>query len=135
MTQLTEDQVIDFLSTWLSKKGWKKSEMSTGHKKGLDLKVSRGREVMIIEAKGSKANPKAYNKTRDRFDSGQVKDHFGKALVKVLEQHNQHPEWTVGIAQPDEPYIRKCLQYVVREARKIGILLFWVKSRNKVYTR
>jgi len=134
MAKLTEDQVINFLCTWLKNKGWKKLEMSTSYSRGLDLKVCKGRKVMIVEAKGSKANPKAYNKVRDKFDSGQINDHFGKAIVKVLEQRHQHPGWTVAIAQPNDSYIREHLQDATPEMSRIGIRLFWVESRKEVLT-
>lgn len=132
MAKLTENQVINFLRVWLENKGWKIDKISKGNHRGNDIEASKGRKVMIVEAKGGKANPKAYNKVRDKFDSGQIKDNFGKALVKVLEQRHLNPAVTVAIAQPNDPYIRQCLQNVTPEARKNNIRLFWVESRTRI---
>jgi len=116
---------------------WKVLEKSLGRSRGLDIKAQnlKNSRILIVEAKGSKANPRARNRKRPKFDSGQIKDHFGKALVKVLEQRHMNPKATVAIAQPDDPYIRQCLQYATPETRGIGIRLFWVKSSKTVRTR
>ena len=136
MAKLTENQVIDYLCNWLgnSRRGWKIIEKNKDFSKGPDIKAQKGNKIMLVEAKGSKANPNAYNKTHDKFDSGQIRDHLGKAIVKLLEQRHQHPNWTFAIAQPNDPYIRECLQNVTPELKRIGIGLFWVETRKKILT-
>jgi hypothetical protein len=132
MSKLTEDMVIDYLSKWLQKNGWKILEQSKGHVHGIDLKASRGNEVLIVEAKGSSGNPQSHVTKRIKFDCGQIKTHFGKALVKTLEERPANPNATFAIAQPDNNDIRKCLQNVIHEVKKFGIKIFWVESSNKI---
>ena len=132
MVKLTENEVIDFLCIWLKKDDWTILEISKGHSRGIDIKATKDNEVMIIEAKGSKGNPRSPVTTRPYFDSGQIKDHFGKAIVKVLEQKHANPSAIVGIAQPNDDYLRGHIEAASQEIRKFGIKLFWVESPDLV---
>lgn len=107
MVELTENEVIDYLSYWLEEKEWIILEKSKGHSHGIDIKASKNEQILIIEAKGSKGNPRSPVTTRSRFDSGQIKDHFGKAIVKLLEQKHSNPKAIIGIAQPNDEYLKK----------------------------
>jgi len=132
MVELTENEVIDNLCYWLDKNGWEILEKSKGHSRGIDIKASRNEQILIIEAKGSKGNPKSPVTTRPRFDSGQIKDHFGKAIVKVLEQKHSNPKAIIGIAQPNDEYLIKHIHDAAEEIRKMGIKLYWVESKDNV---
>jgi len=132
MVELTENEVIDNLCYWLGKNGWVILEKSKGHSRGIDIKASRNGQVLIIEAKGSKGNPRSHVTTRPRFDSGQIKDHFGKAIVKVLEQKHSNPKAIIGIAQPNDDYLIKHIHDAAEEIRKMGIRLYWVESKDNV---
>lgn len=127
-----EDDVTKCVGDWLSNRGWKILEMNLGHKHGPDILARKGGNRIIVESKGSKGNPKSPVTTRKRFDSGQIKDHFGKAIVKVLEERYKDPNAIVAIAHPDDEYIRKVLNDAAEEVRKMGIILFWVKSSDEM---
>ena len=131
MEKLTEDQVIEHLSEWLEKDNWKIIERHLGHTHGIDIKAEKNNKLLIVEAKGSRGNPNSHVTTRSKFDCGQIKDHFGKALVKVLEQRHLNPSAIVAIAQPDDPNIHHCLRDVIPETVKLNIRLYWV-SENQV---
>ena len=132
MKKLTENQVVDYLSDWLVAHGWTIEEKSKDHNRGLDLKASKGPHTIIVEAKGARGNPRSHVTTRSKFTCGQIKDHFGKAIVKILEERHQHPDLTFGIAQPDDEDMRRCLKKAIPEMNKIGIKLFWVRSASQV---
>ena len=51
-------------------------------------------------------------KKRPYFDSGQIKDHFGKAIVKVLELKSDNENCDVAIAHPDDESIKKILKQI-----------------------
>ena len=132
MPKLYENEVIDYLSVWLTKRGWNILERSKGHSRGIDIKAEKNLKILIIEAKGSKGNPRSPVTTRSSFDSGQIKDHFGKAIVKILEQKHLNPNAIVGIAQPNDEYLRSHIDAAAKEVRKFGIKLFWVESSEVV---
>ncbi len=132
MVKLTENEVIDNLCAWLMSKGWEKPETRKNHEKGIDIKACKDGELLIIEAKGSMGNPHSYATIRDKFDSGQIKDHFGKALVKVLEERHKNPNAIIAIAQPDDVDIRRTLKDVIPEVSKFNIKFYWVESADRI---
>jgi hypothetical protein len=89
-------------------------------------------QTLIVEAKGAKGATSSPVTKRKKFDSGQIKGHFGRALVKCLEEKARNQGAMVAIAQPDDPFISGCLSDAVGEARKIGIKFFWVAADGSV---
>ena len=132
MEKMTEDEVVDFLATWLSNKGWEILEKCKGQEKGNDILAKKEGQTLMVEAKGAKGNPKSPTTTRPQFDSTQIKVHLGEAIVKFLEFRNKNPEAKIGIAQPDDPYIRNVLKSAIPGVKKIGISLFWVTSATDI---
>ncbi len=130
--KLTEDEVIEHLEQWLRKMKWQDIKTTKGHARGLDLIAQKNKESLIVEAKGARANPKSHVKKREKFDCGQIKTHFGKAIVKVLEERNKNPNATIAIAHPEDIDIRNCLDKVLPEIKKFSIKLYWVKSSGQV---
>lgn len=86
----------------------------------------------MIEVKGAKASDTAPTKKHDFFDSGQIKTHFGKAIVKALEDKYKNPEDEIAIAHPDDPDIRKAIGSLIPYLDSIGIRHFWVKENGEV---
>ena len=127
--KLTEDEVVLSLKQYLESKGWFiGTNFRLGHKHGYDIKATKDEATLIVEAKGAKANDNDYNKTRDQFDSGQIKTHFGKALVKVLEEKCKNPSFQFAIAHPDDEYIRRCIGQLVPFLKALQIKHFWVEK-------
>ena len=85
---------------------------------------------MYVEAKGAKASDNSPTKKRKFFDSGQIKDHFGKALVKSLETKVKFPNAIVAIAHPDDKDIRRTIEGTIVLLKNIGIVHFWVGTKS-----
>jgi hypothetical protein len=132
MPELLEDQVIEYLCLWLSNNGWKIISQCRGHEHGIDIFAEKDKYRLIVEAKGSRGNPNSYNTTKDKFSSGQLKDHLGKAIVKVLDERNKFPNSLIAISHPDDQYIRKHLRVVISELIKFNIIHFWVNSPSNI---
>jgi len=126
MDKLTEDQVVNYLMKWLSDQGWTIDDFCLGHAKGIDISASKGKEVLFVEAKGAKANNNSPIKKRAYFDSGQIKDHLGKAIVKSLETKIKYPNSMVAIAHPNDPYIFNICDKTLNELKALGVYKFWV---------
>jgi Holliday junction resolvase-like predicted endonuclease len=132
MSKLTENEVIEYLCGWLDNDGWKNIKANKDHSRGIDVSANKDGKTLIVEAKGARGNPRSHVTTRKKFDCGQIKTHFGKAIVKILEQRSLNPDAIIAIAQPDDIDIRRCLQDVVSEIKRINIKLFWIKESGEV---
>lgn len=71
-------------------------------------------------------------KKRKHFDSGQIKTHFGKAIVKVLDDKHLNPDSTFAIAHPDDLEIRKSIGHLTPFLKTMGIQHFWVSRNGRV---
>lgn len=124
--KLTENEVVTSLGDYLEKNGWEVISKSLGFERGYDLQATKAGKMLAVEAKGACANKEAHNKVRAYFDGGQIKTHFGKALLKVLDIKTVHPDWLVAIAQPDDVLVRKHTEQFLPYLKQIGIIHFWV---------
>ncbi|MBK7381580.1 MAG: hypothetical protein IPJ03_21810 [Ignavibacteriales bacterium] len=84
---------------------------------------------MIIEAKGAKPNDPEKTHT---FNATQIQVHFGKALVKIMEQQTLFPNAQTGIAQPNADIIKKILKDCLPQLKKLNINLYWVNGDGKI---
>lgn len=129
---LTENEVINYLITWLELEGWSIKKTASGYQHGNDIEAERNGEKLIIEAKGAKANDNAKTKKRDYFNTTQIKVHFGEALVKIMEEQTKNSTASFAIAQPDTKTIRETLKNCLPQVHKLGIDLFWVESNGNI---
>lgn len=127
---MTEDFVVESLCKWLEKCNCKIISSCLGSTRGNDIEAAKDGKLLIVEAKGAKGN--LSTTTRSKFDSGQIKTHFGKALVKVLEQRALNPSAQIAIAHPHDEYLMSVLATVRPEVSKLGIKMFWVKDEDEV---
>ena len=130
VSKLTEDQTIIILIEYLKSQGWNIDGHCLGQQRGYDIEASKGNEKLFIEAKGAKGNDNSPTKKRKYFDSGQIKDHFGKAIVKSLETINSYPNAKIGIAHPDDEDIRRVIGGITKNITKLGIRHYWVNENN-----
>ena len=130
--QLTEDETIQILMKYLQSENWTIESYCLGQQRGYDIVANRNNEKLIIEVKGAKANDKSPTKKRESFDSGQLKTHLGKAVIKSFETQNNYPNAKVAIAHPDNSYIRKTIGNIIKNINKAGIIHFWVNSDGKI---
>ncbi len=132
--KLTEDKTIEILLNYLESQKWNIESYCLGQQRGFDIVATKEKEKLIIEVKGAKANDKSPTKKRKYFDSGQIKDHLGKAIVKSLETINEFPYAQIAIAHPDDEYIRKTIGGIINNINKLGIIHFWVNKNGEVIT-
>ena len=130
--KLTEDETINFLMNYLEQNGWTITSFCLGQKKGNDIVASKSNKTLIIEAKGAKAGENSPTKRREHFDSGQIKTHFGKAIVKILEEKSLYPEAEFGIAHPDDISIKKAIGHLIPFLKEIKIKHYWVTDEKNV---
>jgi hypothetical protein len=130
--QLTEDQTVELLMEHLKASGWNIISYCLGQQRGYDIEAERNNQKLYVEAKGARAGDSSPTKKRKFFDSGQIKDHMGKAIVKSLETQNKYPNAKVAIAHPDDSLIRKVIGGIIPNINKLGIIHFWVNPNGEV---
>ncbi len=127
---MTEDFVVKSLCTWLENQGYEIKRSCLGSSRGNDIEAVKNGKLLIVEAKGARGNLSTTK--RAKFDSGQIKTHLGKALVKVLEQKGLHPRAKIGIAHPHDYYLMDVLATVRPEITRLGITMYWVRDNAEV---
>ena len=132
MIKLTEDEIITFLISHLKKNEWTIDSYCLGQNHGNDMVASKSNTKLIVEAKGARAGDNSPTKKREYFDSGQIKTHFGKAIVKVLEEKYLNPKYKHAIAHPDDSDIRKSIGHLIPFLKTLGIKHFWISSNGNV---
>lgn len=126
-TRLTEDETIDLLVESLQSEGYSLVTVCKGHQRGTDIVMCQNKKNLHIEVKGARGNPMSHLSTRPHFDSGQLKTHFGKAIVKAMDLQRINPGDDVAIAHPDDSYLRSVLDKYVERLAELGIIHYWVK--------
>lgn len=130
--KLTEDEIVSILKAHLEKEGWNIDSFCSGQERGTDIVASKFNVQMLIEAKGARASENSPTRKRDYFDRGQIKTHFGKAIVKVLEEKYNNPKSEIAIAHPDDPDLRNAIGHLLPYLKTIGIKHFWVSANGSV---
>jgi hypothetical protein len=128
---MTEDFVVESLCKWLESKDYKIRSSCLGAARGNDIEAVKNGALLIVEAKGAKG--KLSTTTRPKFDSGQIKTHLGKAIVKVLEQKTLNPGAEIAIAHPYDDYLMGVLSTIRPEIKRMGIKMYWVKDQESVF--
>ena len=131
-SKLTEDETVELLIKHLERDGYNIISFCTGHKRGTDIVGEKDNRKLLVEVKGARANHNSKIKKRPYFDSGQIKDHFGKAIVKVLELKSDNENCDVAIAHPDDEAIKKHLNKSIKHLNKLDIIHFWVSKNGNV---
>lgn len=131
-SKLTEDQTIEILIKFLSIKGWHIDNYCLVQSRGCDIIASKGSKRLYVEVKGAKASDNSPTKRRKHFDSGQIKTHFGKALVQTLEEISDNKGGLYAIAHPDDEDIRRAIGKHISILKNIGIIHFWVNPKGHV---
>ena len=130
--KLTEDDTIKYLMQYLKSEGWVIESYCLGQQHGNDIVALKANTKLIVEVKGAKANDASPTKKREHFDSGQIKTHFGKALVKILDEKYLNPDAKFAIAHPDDNEIKKTIGHLTPFLKNLDIIHFWVSSEINV---
>lgn len=129
---MTEDETVLALIQYLENDGWNIESYCTGHKRGEDIIATKNASRITVEVKGAKANLNSPIKKRDKFDSGQIKTHFGKAILKSYDSVISENETIVAIAHPNNDYVKSVIEKYIPIVNKSGIRHYWVNDDGTV---
>lgn len=130
--KLTEDEVVEILSEKLKNDGWEIINQCFGQTRGNDIEATKDGKTLIVEAKGAKSNDYSPTKKREFFNSGQIKSHFGRALVKIMWDIEKNPNNIYAIAHPDDELIKKTIGKIIPQLEKLNIKHYWIKKDDKI---
>jgi len=122
--KLTEDETIILLMQYLEKNKWKIESHCLGQNRGCDIVAVKENEKLYIEVKGARAGDNSPTKRGEFFDSGQIKTHFGKAILKILDDKYKYPKSTFAIAHPNDSGIKKAIGNLTPYLKGLGIKHF-----------
>ena len=129
---LMEDFVVESVIKHLESNGFMIKEFAKARNHGIDVHAESDAAKILVEAKGAKGNPSNGPVTRSKFDIGQIRDHFGKAIVKVLELRNIHPQAELWIAHPDTADIRRIVDPLKAHLMALGVKCVYVLPSGEI---
>ena len=132
MSKLTEDETVKILADYLGKCGWTIKSLCFGQARGNDIVASKSNAMLIVEVKGARASDNSPTKKRKHFDAGQIKTHFGAALVKILQEKHLNPKNKLAIAHPDDEDIRRTIGHLIPFLSILNIKHYWVSDDGTV---
>ncbi|MGE3611656.1 MAG: hypothetical protein AB7I27_18850 [Bacteriovoracaceae bacterium] len=125
---MLENEVIENLCADLQKNGWLIQSKALDRQKGYDICAAKDGKRLLVEAKGARGNPKNHSVVREVFDSCQIKDHLGKAIVKAFELKISNPTAVVAIAHPANEKIKKIVEPIGKQLLSTGLMFVFVRS-------
>lgn len=117
---------------YLENESWKIESHCLGQTRGCDIVAVKESEKLYIEVKGARAGNDSPTKRREHFDSGQIKTHFGKAIVKILYDKYKDPRASFAIAHPNDVDIKRAIGNLTPMLKKMSIKHFWVSENGNV---
>jgi len=128
--KLTENETILLLVEHLKLDGYTIESYCLGQSKGCDIVAKKNDKNIYIEVKGARANDNSPTKRREYFNSGQIKTHFGKAIVKILSDINKskNSNSQYAIAHPKDNDIIKAIGHLTPYLRNLNIKHYWVSK-------
>jgi hypothetical protein len=132
---LTEAEVIDLLSNYLIKKGFKCKPASKILKKEYDLVAENRQHVFFVVTKASTSSRRNPNHARRAFNKSQIENNIGKALIALLKIIDAKPEGKgtqVAFAFSDIPFYNRVIEKIFFPLNKLGIVFFRVSEKSVI---
>ena len=120
---LTENDVVNYLTNFLKKEGYKIIQSLTTTQIGVDIIAEKNNKILYIEAKGqtsSKENSSRYGKP---FNLNQIKSHISGALLasmRIISTDIENKDVIAGIALPDTPNQQKIIKQILPALKELN---------------
>jgi hypothetical protein len=132
---LTENDVVSAVCNKLKEINFEIRQSLHTSEKGIDIIAFKDNYKLFIEAKGETSATITSSRYGKTFNSNQIKNHIGKALLavsKIISEHQDSKDIGVAIALPDNICHRKVIKEIDYVLTKLGVYVFWVKDINTV---
>ena len=130
---MTENVVVEAVASFLRTEGWTIVGICTTAQQGYDVEAVRGRERLVVEAKGATSSKPGTGRYGLPFNPGQHKSHIGVAIVKAMEA--RAAGLRSAVAFPDVPSLRRVLDPIAGPLAAAGIETLLVAPDGSVTRR
>lgn len=126
---LTENDILEVLSSYLIAKGYKEIKRSNTKQTGVDLIAENADEILYIEAKGETSSKSETSRFGLEFSGGQIKSHVSRAILAAFEIISEKPAGSrtkAAIALPNNKGHQKLINKILPALTQSGIRVFLV---------
>lgn len=128
--RLFESDVLDAVENTLRREGFEReSRVDSTPAKGVDLVVRKGTTVLRIEAKGQTSERRGSKRYETGFDSAQLRDHFGQALLRAARGYSDKQRW--AIALPGDDVDRRLVEGCRAALTRLNVSVFLVSPMTQ----
>lgn len=130
---LTENDIVEKLSTHLEKEGYEILQSLGTGEKGVDIIAKRNRQTLYIEAKGETSSKSHTNRFGKPFTKNQIKSHVSRAILtsmKILTSKPSGQGTAVAIALPDTDGHRNLISEIYQPLKKLDITVYWINQNS-----
>ena len=132
-SMLTENNIVEYVSIFLKKKGYNIDQALTTSQQGIDIIAKHPEKgYCLVEAKGATSSKKESSRFGKEFNANQIKTHVGVAILKSYQTLQEHPSAKVAIALPNNTGHKKVINSIREPLKKSGIKLFFVNKDGSV---
>ncbi len=130
---ITENDVIKWVTVYLTRGNWKILGTSTTPQHGPDIvaKSDTGREIWI-EAKGQTSSKEGTRRYGKEFNRSQKEDHLGRALLKCCQYLSERTDLIVAPALPSDLLNSELVRRIQPALQRLKIISFLVNERGGV---
>jgi hypothetical protein len=128
---LTEDQVVDAVTDYLTKAGWTIVGVAHVHEHGDDITAERDGARMVVEAKGAGSSKVGTKRFGLVFNRGQVRTHIAVAVLRMLGVTSAGTAYA-AVALPDNQHHRAIFDKAATSIHAAGVGVFWVDAAGRV---
>ncbi len=128
---LTENDVVDIVSSELQRRGFKIERQLSTTETGIDIEATSPEGVYYgIEAKGATSSKVESSRYGKEFNKSQVKTHIGMALIAAFRLKNKRQNAEAVIALPDNANHRALVAEMHKPLSDSGIKVWLVNQKG-----
>jgi len=132
---ITENQVVEYVCTYLKKNNFSIMQSANVGQKGIDIIAKTDGFKIFIEAKGETSSVPKSKRFGKPFTSNQVFDVISKVIFQALDIKNHHlweDQSITAIAIPDTKIFRTWHSKVAESLCKLQLVTLWVLEDGTV---
>ncbi len=124
--QNPEEQVIEILENRANAEGWKTIDKNVGRVQGVDLKLLKANNVIVIEAKGEREGPPQHR--------SELNGVLGEIIMDMKEE-KLHQVYSYCIAFPKTDRFRRTVDNIpLKPRQRLGLNIIFVDCSTRLLT-
>ncbi|MCB1562707.1 MAG: hypothetical protein KDJ75_03955 [Alphaproteobacteria bacterium] len=128
---LTEDEITEIFSDYLTQNGWKIISRATGRNKGADIVAERKGKTLCVEAKGGGSQTKGSVRYGKPFTRLQCQKHTDVAFACLPRMSARYKPDYIGMVLPDDLHHGQSVAEILPAIKKLEAGI-WLVSQEGV---